>query len=87
MFRLLCHAVHSSLQNTEPVATFMLLPQCRDFSCDAYMSWLNRYPDLAKVLAKFPAENIRFRYPNTGLIPFPTPSFLLILCDSLLSGI
>eukprot|EP00983_Pelagomonas_calceolata_P038833 1136937-Pelagomonas_calceolata.AAC.3 len=26
MFRLLRHAVHSSLQITEPVATFMLLP-------------------------------------------------------------
>eukprot|EP00983_Pelagomonas_calceolata_P002278 77646-Pelagomonas_calceolata.AAC.1 len=54
MFRLLRHIVQSSLQTTQPLATFMLLPHWRSFSCNAYKSWLYHYPDLAKVLAKFP---------------------------------
>eukprot|EP00983_Pelagomonas_calceolata_P011673 376051-Pelagomonas_calceolata.AAC.1 len=45
MFQLSCHAVDSSLQTIEPAATFMLLPHRRGFSCNAYMSWLNHYPD------------------------------------------
>eukprot|EP00983_Pelagomonas_calceolata_P004920 161366-Pelagomonas_calceolata.AAC.1 len=63
MFRLLRHAVHSSLQTTEPVATFMLLPHWRGFSWNAYTNWLNQYPDLAKVLAKFPTKNFQFQAP------------------------
>eukprot|EP00983_Pelagomonas_calceolata_P021615 677388-Pelagomonas_calceolata.AAC.1 len=61
MFRLLRHAVQSSHQTTETVATFMLLPHWRGFSCNAYMSCLKHYPDLAKVLAKFPTKNIQFQ--------------------------
>eukprot|EP00983_Pelagomonas_calceolata_P011825 380562-Pelagomonas_calceolata.AAC.2 len=34
-----------------------------DFS-NAYMSWLNHHPDVAKVLAKFPAGNIQFQIPR-----------------------
>eukprot|EP00983_Pelagomonas_calceolata_P008543 279736-Pelagomonas_calceolata.AAC.1 len=57
-------AVHSSLQSTDPVANFMLLPHWRGFSCNAYMSWLNQYPNTAKVLAKFPARKIQFQAPQ-----------------------
>eukprot|EP00983_Pelagomonas_calceolata_P035223 1101449-Pelagomonas_calceolata.AAC.1 len=39
----------------------MLLPHWRGFSCNAYMSWLDHYPDLAEVLAKFPTKNIQFQ--------------------------
>eukprot|EP00983_Pelagomonas_calceolata_P127365 1161395-Pelagomonas_calceolata.AAC.5 len=63
-FRLLRHAVHSSLQTTGPVATLMLLPHWRGLSCNAYMSLLNHYPDLAKMLAKFLNRNIQFQAPQ-----------------------
>mmetsp|Transcript_1067 Transcript_1067/g.2389 ORF Transcript_1067/g.2389 Transcript_1067/m.2389 type:complete len:233 (-) Transcript_1067:691-1389(-) len=74
MIRLLRHAVHSSLQTTELVATFMLLPHWRGFSCNAYMSWLNHCPDLAKVLAKFPTKNIQFQAPQHWFDTISKPS-------------
>eukprot|EP00983_Pelagomonas_calceolata_P038942 1136981-Pelagomonas_calceolata.AAC.3 len=75
MFRLLCHAMHSSLQTIESVATFMLLPHWRGFSCNAYMTWFNHYPDLAKLLAKFPTRNVQFQSPQHWFdtISNPTP--------------
>eukprot|EP00983_Pelagomonas_calceolata_P058658 1145583-Pelagomonas_calceolata.AAC.1 len=64
-FQLLHHAVHSSLQTNDPVATFMLLPHWRGFSCNAYMSLLNHYPGFVQVSAKFPAAgNIQFQTPR-----------------------
>eukprot|EP00983_Pelagomonas_calceolata_P016372 517116-Pelagomonas_calceolata.AAC.1 len=63
MFQLLRHAVNSSLQTIEVVATFMLLPHWRGLSCNTYMSWLNHNPGLVQVLAKFPAGNIQFQTP------------------------
>eukprot|EP00983_Pelagomonas_calceolata_P056187 1144475-Pelagomonas_calceolata.AAC.1 len=74
MFQLLRHAVHSSLQANEPVATFMLLPHWRGFSCNAYMSWLNHYPGLVQVLAKFPAGTIRFQTPQYWFKSIPNPA-------------
>eukprot|EP00983_Pelagomonas_calceolata_P035209 1100694-Pelagomonas_calceolata.AAC.1 len=74
MFQLLRHAVNSSLQTIEPVATFMLLPQRRGFSCNAYMSWLNHYPGLVQVLAKFPAGNIQFQTPQHWFKTIPNPA-------------
>eukprot|EP00983_Pelagomonas_calceolata_P101880 1158746-Pelagomonas_calceolata.AAC.6 len=74
MFQLLRHAVHSSLQTIDPIATFMLLPHWRGFSCNAYMSWPNHYPGLVQVLAKFPAENIQFQTPQHWFNTIPTPA-------------
>jgi hypothetical protein len=75
MFKLLRHAVHSSLHSTDPVATFMLLPHWRGFSCNACMSWLTQYPHLAEVRAKFPARNIQLQAPQHWFdtIPNSTP--------------
>eukprot|EP00983_Pelagomonas_calceolata_P024931 783967-Pelagomonas_calceolata.AAC.1 len=74
MFQLLCHAVHSSLQTINPIATFMLLPHWRGFSCNVYMSWLNHYPGLVQVLAKFPAGNILFLTPQHWFNTIPNPA-------------
>eukprot|EP00983_Pelagomonas_calceolata_P078972 1154470-Pelagomonas_calceolata.AAC.10 len=63
-FQLLRNAVNSSLQTIEPVATFMLLPHWRGFSCNAYMTWLNHFPGLVQVLANFPAGSIQFQTPQ-----------------------
>ena len=76
MFKLMRRAVHSSLQSTDLVATFMLLPPWRGFSCNAYMTWIRKYPDVAKVLAKFLARKIQFQAPQHWFdetIPNPTP--------------
>jgi hypothetical protein len=64
MSQCLRHAVHSSLQTDRPVATFILLPHWKGFSRNAYISWLNAYPNQVKVLAKFPAGSIKFEAPQ-----------------------
>eukprot|EP00983_Pelagomonas_calceolata_P021936 688595-Pelagomonas_calceolata.AAC.1 len=38
------------------------------------MSRLNHYPDLAKVLAKFPARNIQFQTPQHWFDTIPNPT-------------
>eukprot|EP00983_Pelagomonas_calceolata_P087844 1157053-Pelagomonas_calceolata.AAC.2 len=80
MFQLLRHTVHSSLQTTKSVATFMPLPHWRGLNCNACMSWLNHYPGLVQVLAKFNS-----RHPNTDSIPYLTLPNLPSLCNTLLS--
>eukprot|EP00983_Pelagomonas_calceolata_P032930 1031910-Pelagomonas_calceolata.AAC.1 len=47
-------------QHTPPSKPPSQLPP----SCNAYMSWLNHYPDLAKVLAKLPTGKIQFQTPQ-----------------------
>eukprot|EP00983_Pelagomonas_calceolata_P120643 1160726-Pelagomonas_calceolata.AAC.9 len=74
MFQLLRHAVNSSLQTIKPVATFMLLPHWRGFSCNAYMSWLNHCPGLVQVLAKFPAGKIQLQAPQHWFNTIPNPA-------------
>eukprot|EP00983_Pelagomonas_calceolata_P000711 25735-Pelagomonas_calceolata.AAC.1 len=51
----------------------MLLPHWRGFSCNAHMSWLNHYPNLAKVLAKCSARNIQFQTLQHWFNAMPTP--------------
>eukprot|EP00983_Pelagomonas_calceolata_P028627 896490-Pelagomonas_calceolata.AAC.1 len=52
----------------------MLLPHWRGFSCNASMSWLNHYPGIVQVLAKFPASKIQFQAPQHWFNTMPNPA-------------